>query len=557
MSFWRSKEDLKSDFSEGLFALPKRRRIESDDCEIIGVVAQDEPLTEQVPSTTPSYPFLGNFDFSKLRYSVRESTRIRDKFANSSLFDFDAKTKYAKLLADQKQASVRPVSSASSTTSSNLSYRRRPVSSFRSADVSGFAKLFDTSSLSNYSREPSPPKMGGVTSRFSFLRNKPSNESLADSLEQLEQFVDAARLPPESRPRLVDYDDSVVSDALEISERFSSSYIDEKFKKSPTPKRVIEVQPIPIDEDILNRGLDNSKLNELELERLERQRIRDRENKERAEELARLTRENIENEKQRLSGEISADQRNSIYSGLDHFSIVLDLPSAEESFPPLPEEANEFIDIVWNRRLPQDEVLVDANPFKIHRKDLHTLSGLNWLNDEIINFYFNLIVQRATAEDADLPKVYAFQTFFYTTLCSKGYPGVKRWTRKVDVFAHDLWLIPVHLSVHWCLAVVDVANQAIFYYDSMLGKNSDVFDLLLDYIQSEHKDKKKQDLDVSKWRTCRLMDIPTQQNGSDCGMFACKFAEYASRRAEIDFTQKHMPYFRKRMVWEICQQQLM
>ena len=27
-------------------------------------------------------------------------------------------------------------------------------------------------------------------------------------------------------------------------------------------------------------------------------------------------------------------------------------------------------------------------------------------------------------------------------------------------------------------------------------------------------------------------------NGSDCGMFACKFAEYLSRRARISFTQE-------------------
>lgn len=71
------------------------------------------------------------------------------------------------------------------------------------------------------------------------------------------------------------------------------------------------------------------------------------------------------------------------------------------------------------------------------------------------------------------------------------------------------------------------------------------------------KDKKKQDLQTDQWKKIRRTDIPTQQNGSDCGMFACKFAEYASRRAEIDFDQQRMPYFRKRMVWEICQQKLL
>jgi len=34
-----------------------------------------------------------------------------------------------------------------------------------------------------------------------------------------------------------------------------------------------------------------------------------------------------------------------------------------------------------------------------------------------------------------------------------------------------------------------------------------------------------------------MQDIPQQMNGSDCGMFACKFAEYITRDARITFSQ--------------------
>ena len=40
-------------------------------------------------------------------------------------------------------------------------------------------------------------------------------------------------------------------------------------------------------------------------------------------------------------------------------------------------------------------------------------------------------------------------------------------------------------------------------------------------------------------------------NGSDCGMFTLKYSEYLSRNAGITFTQEDMPYFRRRMVYEI------
>uniref|UniRef100_A0A914P9C1 Ubiquitin-like protease family profile domain-containing protein n=1 Tax=Panagrolaimus davidi TaxID=227884 RepID=A0A914P9C1_9BILA len=157
----------------------------------------------------------------------------------------------------------------------------------------------------------------------------------------------------------------------------------------------------------------------------------------------------------------------------------------------------------------------------------------------------------------NLPRVYAFQTFFYSTLIQKGYGSVKRFTRRIDVFGYDIWIVPVHLTDHWCMAIVDVRNQRIEYYDSMLGQNRQVFEALSSYISAEMKDKKKKEINTYGWIQDRKQNIPIQQNGSDCGMFACKFAEYASRRAKIDFDQIHMPYFRKRMVWEIFQQRLM
>ena len=43
---------------------------------------------------------------------------------------------------------------------------------------------------------------------------------------------------------------------------------------------------------------------------------------------------------------------------------------------------------------------------------------------------------------------------------------------QVDLFAQSLVFIPVHLGMHWCLAVLDVQRKAIEYYDSMGGNNT-------------------------------------------------------------------------------------
>lgn len=42
---------------------------------------------------------------------------------------------------------------------------------------------------------------------------------------------------------------------------------------------------------------------------------------------------------------------------------------------------------------------------------------------------------------------------------------------QVDLFSHDMLLVPIHLGMHWCMSVVDFKTKCISYYDSMLGNN--------------------------------------------------------------------------------------
>ena len=52
-------------------------------------------------------------------------------------------------------------------------------------------------------------------------------------------------------------------------------------------------------------------------------------------------------------------------------------------------------------------------------------------------------------------------------------------------------------------------------------------------------------------------DIPQQMNGSDCGMFACTFAEFSSRGAPYTFSQGDMPQLRRKAAYEILQGRLL
>uniref|UniRef100_A0A3B4WLN0 SUMO specific peptidase 1 n=1 Tax=Seriola lalandi dorsalis TaxID=1841481 RepID=A0A3B4WLN0_SERLL len=225
-------------------------------------------------------------------------------------------------------------------------------------------------------------------------------------------------------------------------------------------------------------------------------------------------------------------------------------------FPELTEEMEAEVNRVLRGGSPH-EVLSEGFGLSLTRKDLHTLSNLNWLNDEVINFYMNLLVERS--KDPSLPSVNTFNTFFYPKLRSSGYSAVRRWTKKMDIFSKDILLVPVHLDVHWCLSVVDFRKKAIMYFDSMGGNNHEACKILFAYLQQESKDKKGKELETSGWslHSKKRSEIPQQMNGSDCGMFTCKYADYITKDKPITFTQKHMPYFRKRMVWEILNHKLL
>uniref|UniRef100_A0A8V0ZSZ1 SUMO specific peptidase 1 n=1 Tax=Gallus gallus TaxID=9031 RepID=A0A8V0ZSZ1_CHICK len=216
----------------------------------------------------------------------------------------------------------------------------------------------------------------------------------------------------------------------------------------------------------------------------------------------------------------------------------------EEEFPEITEEMEKEIKNVF-RGGNQDEVLSEAFRLTITRKDIQTLNNLNWLNDEIINFYMNLLMERS--KEKGLPTVH------------RGYQAVKRWTKKVDIFSVDLLLVPIHLGVHWCLAVVDFRKKTITYYDSMGGINSEACRILLQYLKQESLDKKRKEFDTNGWSLLskKSQEIPQQMNGSDCGMFACKYADCITKDKPINFTQQHMPYFRKRMAWEILHRKLL
>jgi len=210
---------------------------------------------------------------------------------------------------------------------------------------------------------------------------------------------------------------------------------------------------------------------------------------------------------------------------------------------------------------PEDQILTTKFNIEIRRSDIIRLRPNGLLNDEIVNFYMGLLKSREE-QNPFLPRCHFFNSFFYDKLSKirtgYDYQSVGRWTKSIDLFNLDKVIIPIHKENHWCVSVIDFKEKTFSYYDSLGAIDRTCIERLRRYVIDEHQSKKKSHYDLSEWTDyCPGMTIPLQYNGVDCGVFACKYADYISQDKPFNFSQSDIPRIRKKMIEEIYHAQIL
>jgi sentrin-specific protease 1 len=116
-------------------------------------------------------------------------------------------------------------------------------------------------------------------------------------------------------------------------------------------------------------------------------------------------------------------------------------------------------------------------------KELQLLGPKQWLNDEVINFYGAMLMERAAKEGKR--KVHFFNSFFFTKMAKDGYEKsrIGRWTKKVgktalgvdvtnpsqiDIFSKDIVIFPINQNnMHWVCGAINMKDKRFEYYDSL------------------------------------------------------------------------------------------
>ena len=220
------------------------------------------------------------------------------------------------------------------------------------------------------------------------------------------------------------------------------------------------------------------------------------------------------------------------------------------------EENSEYIDNIFNGVDSQDVVIEKFN-IPIKKDSFRRLRPGNWLNDELINFYVELLNERDVSLSAKYPdrkKSVYFSTYFTEKLMGSSknefiYDNVKRWLHKrksnTCIFECDKVFVPINITqTHWVLVVIFVQEKRIAYFNSLRhNKEYDgtIFvNALFNWVIEEAKTENLA-FDSSEWTLQYVVESPQQENGWDCGIFVLMLIDFLTDSLEVNdncFTQE-------------------
>lgn len=178
------------------------------------------------------------------------------------------------------------------------------------------------------------------------------------------------------------------------------------------------------------------------------------------------------------------------------------------------------------------------------RKDLLRLYPGEWFNDKLINAYFKILGKKYKTHK--LLTTYFIETVFLKTESSTDRKKVQLDYSELrnEWKNYDGVLMPLHMHAHWillhfCFEELQIFDSNCSYYDEDGNENIKV-----------HKIKRLiKEIFKKKLITKVMRKIPMQQNGNDCGVFACYFAHKILEEGE--FERINMDRYREHIAKEI------
>lgn len=196
-----------------------------------------------------------------------------------------------------------------------------------------------------------------------------------------------------------------------------------------------------------------------------------------------------------------------------------------------------------------DDMVTSVNGVPLTRNDFHRLNNGQEYNDNNIDFYFQLIVERAKEKSETMPKVHAFATYWWQVNRGGFDVHLARWTKNVTLSDFDILLFPINRHHHWSLVVVDQRTKILEYFDPLKLNDNGATDAVRDYLINERHHYTGLLLPKSHWQISIFDKFIRQNNGIDCGAYVCAFAKWRTNGFTI--TPAEVSDFRSQMKNEL------
>ncbi|CCH43883.1 Ubiquitin-like-specific protease 1 [Wickerhamomyces ciferrii] len=236
----------------------------------------------------------------------------------------------------------------------------------------------------------------------------------------------------------------------------------------------------------------------------------------------------ILNEKRKIQDEIKKDK--------------LEAETASKLIQKLSDNDEEKVVNIWKSRGKDTLTILQAFNIDVRVMDFKTLADKHWLNDVVIELFLKSLIT---------DKVYAFNSYFFTTLENKGYQGVNRWMKraKVNISNLDKVLVPINVhQTHWVLGVIDLKNKKVLYMDSLATRKTPhgerALNLMYEFVKGETNKQGVPKL-AEGYTFEHLLDVPQQQNGFDCGVFTLLNAFHISKNEPLSYQPSDATLFRR------------
>lgn len=177
-----------------------------------------------------------------------------------------------------------------------------------------------------------------------------------------------------------------------------------------------------------------------------------------------------------------------------------------------------------------------------------------WITDEVVNAYVRFV---SRSGDPAADDVLFLNSFFYRKLM-EGFNVAESWVQKAmrqqkkPNFRRVV--TPVHMKdEHWFVLAIDFDRQVVVSIDSLQRDHSECRDHFLEWAERWAKGCDG-NLLTGRWES-KIVKVAQQENGFDCGVFACGNIALWSHGRVLNFSQGDALPFRKNIAFSIINEE--